>query len=63
MDETQLDTCVTQICECGCTYVREVIAILQAHGASLETQDATPVQRAHILQQLQDIMAVYDAQH
>jgi len=62
MDQTQLEACVDHICECGCTRVREVIAILQENRSSVETDDATPTQRAQILQQLQDIMQVYDAE-
>lgn len=62
MDQAQLEACVTHICECGCTRVREVIAILQENRSSVETDDATPTQRAQILQQLQDIMQVYDAE-
>ena len=62
-DQTQLEACVTRICECGCMRVREVIAILQANRSSIETHGATPAQRAQILQQLQDIMQVYDAKH
>ena len=62
MDQSQLEACVAHICECGCTRVREVIAILQENRSSVETDDATPTQRAQILQQLQDIMQVYDAE-
>lgn len=63
MDQTQLDTCVTDICECGCTRVREIIALLQENRTCVETADATAAQRAQILQQLQDIMLVYDDKH
>ncbi len=63
MDHQPVEECITLICELGCTRVRAVITELQAGGSTTETKSASPSERAQILQQLQDIMAVYDAQH
>ena len=63
MNPEQLEACVAHICELGCERVREIIAILQENGTCTEIDGADPTQMAQILQQLQDIMAVYDAKH
>lgn len=63
MDQKQVEICVNLICELGCGRVREVIATLLKGGTSTETESASPAERIQILQQLQDIMAIYDARH
>ena len=63
MDSNLVEERVTLICELGCVRVREVIRALQAGGTTPETQNLSPSERAQILQQLQSIMAVYDAHH
>lgn len=61
MDEPVLDARVTRLCELGCARVREVIAALQQGEATPETRDLSPSERRLVLQELQAIMAVYDA--
>jgi hypothetical protein len=63
MDSILIEEYVTLICELGCVRVREVIRALQQGGTTPETQNLGPTERMQILQQLQSIMAVYDAQH
>jgi len=63
MNSNLVEERVTLICELGCVRVREVIRALQTGGTTPETENVSPSDRAQILQQLQSIMAVYDAQH
>lgn len=63
MNSNLVEERVTLICELGCVRVREVIIVLQEGGTTPETENTNPADRMQILQQLQSIMAVYDAHH
>ena len=56
-----LQTPVEAICARGCTHVREVIRELEADRPPRELALLDADQRRRILQELQAIMAVYDA--
>ena len=57
--DPRVDACVEALCAKGCRQVRQDIAALEA-GASLpEVADLTPEQRARVLAELKQIMAVY----
>lgn len=59
LDNIQL---LETICSRGCTYVNEVISILES-GQSLEqTQQLSAVEQQSLLAELKSIMAVYEVQ-
>lgn len=57
----KIQTAVTDICEQGCVFVREAIALLAAGKDPLPAQSFGEQERAAILEELKTIMAVYDA--
>lgn len=61
MNDPALEQRITQICELGCTRVREIIIAWKQEQATPESKGLSPHARAQVLAELQAIMAVYDA--
>ena len=59
-EDTQIETCLEQICQQGCWQVNMIIQQLQQGVCLPETQHLTPFQNTRLLQELQNIMAVYN---
>ena len=60
IEDTQIETCLEQICQQGCWRVDMIIQQLQQGVRLPETQHLTPFQNTRLLQELQNIMAVYN---
>ena len=52
--------CVEQLCQCGCTDVRNTIALLETNQAVAQTEGLSAEERRLVLEELKSIMAVYD---
>jgi len=55
----KIEQCVEALCNKGCQFVREDISRLQAGEILPETGHLTDEERQSVLEELQDIMAVY----
>ncbi len=55
-----LRTAVESICELGCERVNEVIADLESGRTVAETAEFSGPDQHRVLQELKDIMSVYD---
>jgi len=60
MDNPQIAQCIEQLCQCGCTDVRNTIAQLEAHQVVPQVEGLTAQERRVVLEELKAIMAVYD---
>lgn len=60
MDNPQIAQCVEQLCQCGCSDVRNTIARLEAGQVVAEVKGLTAEERRLVLEELKAIMAVYD---
>ena len=60
IEDTQVETCLEQICQQGCRQVNIIIQQLKQGICLPETQHLTPFQNTRLLQELQNIMAVYN---
>ncbi|BAP56063.1 hypothetical protein THII_1766 [Thioploca ingrica] len=58
-EDTQVQACLEQICQQGCRQVNRIIQQLKQGTRLPETQHLTPFQNTLLLQELQNIMAVY----
>lgn len=58
-EETQVQAGLEQICQQGCRQVNKIIQQLKPGSCLPETQHLTPFQNTLLLQELQNIMAVY----
>ena len=58
-DSARIDLCVETICNRGCRQVREVIASLERGEAVPGAEALSPEERARVLRELKNIMAVY----
>lgn len=56
-----VDQCVDDLCALGCNGVREAMAALEAGQAAVGTEHLDKDDRARVLAELKDVMAVYDA--
>ena len=59
IEDTQVEACLEQICQQGCWQVNKIIQQLKQGMHLPETQHLTPFQNTLLLQELQNIMAVY----
>jgi hypothetical protein len=57
--DTQVQACLEQICQQGCRQVNKIIQQLKQGTHLPETQHLTSFQHTLLLQELQNIMAVY----
>ncbi|NEV60914.1 hypothetical protein [Thiorhodococcus minor] len=57
--DSPIEACVERLCSKGCRQVRLDIATLEAGGDLPETRDLSAAQRAALLEELKQIMAVY----
>ena len=57
--DIQVEACLEQICQQGCHQVSIIIQQLNQGKCLPETQHLTPFQNTLLLQELQNIMAVY----
>ena len=55
-----LRTAVESICELGCERVNQIIADLESGRAVAETAEFSGSDQHRVLQELKDIMSVYD---
>lgn len=58
-EDIQVQACLEQICQQGCWQVNRIIQQLKQGSRLPETQHLTPFQNTLLLQELQNIMAVY----
>lgn len=54
--------CIEQICEQGCTVVREVISRLEQHQSVNELEHLASDEKDTVLKELKAVMSVYDNQ-
>ena len=54
--------CIDQICEQGCTVVREVINKLEHHQLVNELEHLESAEKDTVLKELKAVMSVYDNQ-
>jgi len=54
--------CIEQICQQGCTVVREVIVRLESHASVAELDHLSDEQKQQVLSELKTVMSVYDQQ-
>ena len=59
IEDIQVEVCLEQICQQGCRQVNRIIQQLKQGTCLPETQHLTPFQNTLLLQELQNIMAVY----
>jgi len=63
MSEIKTSTeCIEQICQQGCTAVREVIVSLESHDSVAELDHLSDEQKQQVLSELKIVMSVYDQQ-
>ncbi|MFD2113392.1 hypothetical protein [Thiorhodococcus fuscus] len=59
LDHSSVEACVEAICQKGCLQVRRDIVALQSGDDLPEARGLGPSERAQLLRELKDIMAVY----
>jgi len=60
MHNPLIDQHITQICELGCTRVKQIIVILEQGQIPPETDSLQDAERKLVLDELKAIMAVYN---
>jgi hypothetical protein len=60
MPNPQIAQCIEQLCQCGCSDVRNTIARLEANQAVAQVEGLSVQERRQVLEELKAIMAVYD---
>lgn len=60
LETLRVEACAEALCQKGCRQVRRDILVLESGGELPETRGLTRHQRAILLAELRQIMAVYD---
>lgn len=60
MDKPQITQCIEQLCQCGCTDVRNTIALLEANQTVSQVEGLNAEERRLVLAELKAIMSIYD---